>query len=142
MWWPASSHRVYNAEFLGFIKAVAPSIFLGWMMKYILIRYGGFENVSRCDGRYSLGLVLGEMTCAGIWALIWNDNGRQHGVSNLAELKMTKMPGEGDIDTQHNRDQVCGQKIIPCGTLTFLQQLDPLHLLQVPYTKRQTCGLL
>jgi photosystem II stability/assembly factor-like uncharacterized protein len=25
---------------------------------------------------------------------------------------MTKMPGEGDIDTQHNRGQVCGKKIM------------------------------
>lgn len=25
---------------------------------------------------------------------------------------MTKMPGEGDIDTQHNGGQVCGKKII------------------------------
>ena len=32
---------------------------------------------------------------------------------------MTKMPGEGDIDTQHNGGQVCGQKIISLGVEGF-----------------------
>ena len=32
---------------------------------------------------------------------------------------MTKMPGEGDIDTQHNGGQVCGKKIISLGVEGF-----------------------
>ena len=32
---------------------------------------------------------------------------------------MTQMPGEGDIDTQHNGGQVCGKKIISLGVAVF-----------------------
>ncbi len=45
------------------------SIFLGWMMKYAILKYGGLRAY-RLARPIFLGLVLGEMTCAGMWAAI------------------------------------------------------------------------
>ena len=45
------------------------SIFLGWMMKYILVKYGGLRMYRQARPVF-FGLVLGEMICAGIWAII------------------------------------------------------------------------
>ena len=45
------------------------SIFLGWMVKYSLVKYGGLRAYRQARPIF-LGLVLGEMICAGIWAII------------------------------------------------------------------------
>jgi hypothetical protein len=45
------------------------SILLGWMMKYGIVKYGGLR-IYRQARPIFLGLVLGEMICAGIWAII------------------------------------------------------------------------
>ena len=45
------------------------SIFLGWMIKHLLVRYGGLNTYRRARP-ILLGLVLGEMTSAGIWAIV------------------------------------------------------------------------
>lgn len=45
------------------------SIFLGWIMKYGILKHGGLK-VYRTARPAFLGLVLGEITCAGIWAII------------------------------------------------------------------------
>ena len=81
----AASHRVYNAEFLGLLKTVA--LDLSRLDAEVYARQiRGLANVSRGEAdipwarawRDDLRWNLG--TC-------WNDNGRQHGLSNLAELK-------------------------------------------------------
>ena len=42
---------------------------LGWMIKHLLVRYGGLNTYRRARP-ILLGLVLGEMTSAGIWAIV------------------------------------------------------------------------
>ena len=68
LWWPLhpigytmlsswASHKLWS------------SIFLGWMIKHLLVRYGGLNTYRRARP-ILLGLVLGEMTSAGIWAIV------------------------------------------------------------------------
>ena len=45
------------------------SIFLGWAMKFAIVKYGGLGAYRRARPIF-LGLVLGEMVCAGLWAII------------------------------------------------------------------------
>ena len=45
------------------------SIFLGWGLKFSIVKYGGLRAY-RTARPIFLGLVLGEMTCAGLWAII------------------------------------------------------------------------
>ena len=45
------------------------SIFLGWSMKFAIVKYGGL-GAYRSARPIFLGLVLGEMVCAGLWAII------------------------------------------------------------------------
>ena len=45
------------------------SIFLGWSLKFAIVKYGGLGAYRRARPVF-LGLVLGEMTCAGIWAIV------------------------------------------------------------------------
>ena len=68
LWWPLHPIGYTMLSAWASLK-LWPSIFLGWMMKYLLVRYGGLRMYR--DARpIFLGLVLGEMTCAGIWAII------------------------------------------------------------------------
>ena len=45
------------------------SILLGWSMKFSIIKYGGLKAY-RSARPFFLGLVLGEMVCAGLWAIV------------------------------------------------------------------------
>ena len=45
------------------------SIFLGYFMKYSIVKYGGLRAYRQARPLF-LGLILGEMTCAGIWSAI------------------------------------------------------------------------
>jgi hypothetical protein len=45
------------------------SIFLGWSLKFGIVKYGGLKAYRQARPLF-LGLVLGEMTCAGIWAAV------------------------------------------------------------------------
>ena len=45
------------------------SIFLGYLMKYSIVKYGGLRAYRQARPLF-LGLILGEMTCAGIWSTI------------------------------------------------------------------------
>lgn len=45
------------------------SIFLGWIIKYSILRYGGLR-VYRQARPVFVGLIFGEMACAGIWMAI------------------------------------------------------------------------
>ena len=42
---------------------------LGWLMKITIVKYGGLRAY-RSARPIFLGLVLGEMVCAGLWAII------------------------------------------------------------------------
>ena len=45
------------------------SIFLGWGMKFAIVKYGGLKAYRQARPVF-LGLVIGEMTCAGLWAIV------------------------------------------------------------------------
>jgi hypothetical protein len=68
VWWPI--HPIGYTVWSGWgIFKLWFSIFLGWSMKYSIIKYGGLKAYRKARPIF-LGLVLGEMTCAGIWAII------------------------------------------------------------------------
>jgi len=68
VWWPIHPIGFTMLSAWGAFK-LWPSIFLGWAMKYSIVRYGGLKAYRQARPVF-LGLVLGEMTCAGIWAII------------------------------------------------------------------------
>ena len=45
------------------------SIFLGWLFKMIILKYGGVKAY-RAGRPFFLGLVLGQISCAGMWMII------------------------------------------------------------------------
>jgi hypothetical protein len=68
IWWPI--------HFIGFpVGASAPlaagwfSIFLAWMLKGLILKYGGI-NTYRIMLPFFLGLILGEFVSAGLWVII------------------------------------------------------------------------
>lgn len=68
VWWPI--HPIGYTMWSGWgTFKLWFSIFLGWSMKYAIVRYGGLRAYQKARPLF-LGLVLGEMTCAGIWAII------------------------------------------------------------------------
>ncbi len=68
VWWPLHPIGYTMLSSWASFK-LWPSILLGWMMKFILVRYGGLR-MYRSARPIFLGLVLGEMICAGIWAIV------------------------------------------------------------------------
>ncbi len=68
MWWPI--HYVgypvadtYPVEHLWF------SIFMGWLLKAVILKYGG-PKLYRRGRPFFLGLILGQVSCAGMWLVI------------------------------------------------------------------------
>ena len=45
------------------------SVFIGWALKSVILRYGGFRRFREAKP-FFLGLVVGEFSAAGIWLLI------------------------------------------------------------------------
>lgn len=68
VWWPIHPIGYTMWSAWGTFKLWF-SIFLGWSMKYMLVRFGGLRAYRQARPVF-LGLVLGEMTCAGLWAII------------------------------------------------------------------------
>ena len=68
IWWPLHPIGYTMLSFWSSFELWF-SIFLGWIAKYSILKYGGLR-VYRQARPIFLGLVLGEMTCAGIWAII------------------------------------------------------------------------
>ena len=68
IWWPIHPIGFTMWSAWGTFKLWF-SIFLGWSMKYMLVRFGGLRAYRQARPIF-LGLVLGEMTCAGLWAII------------------------------------------------------------------------
>jgi len=68
LWWPLHP--------IGFITPgqfpmnnIWFSIFLGWLFKYLVIRHGGLKGYRQARPIF-LGIVLGEASIAGIWAVV------------------------------------------------------------------------
>jgi len=68
VWWPIHPIGYTMLSAWGAFK-VWFSIFLGWLMKYSIVKYGGLRAYRQARPVF-MGLVLGEMTCAGIWAIV------------------------------------------------------------------------
>ena len=68
VWWPIHPIGYTMLSAWGTFKLWF-SIFLGWSMKYGILKYGGLKAYRQARPVF-LGLVLGEMICAGIWAAI------------------------------------------------------------------------
>jgi hypothetical protein len=68
LWWPV--HPVGYAMFSSWATLVLWfSFFLGWLMKFVIVRYGG-ASAYRSARPLFLGLVLGESFMCGFWNLI------------------------------------------------------------------------
>ena len=68
VWWPL--HPIGYTMFSSWATfQLWFSIFLGWAMKYSILKYGGLK-VYRQARPVFLGLIFGEMVCAGIWMTI------------------------------------------------------------------------
>ena len=48
---------------------LAPSIFVAWVMKILVLRFGGLRGY-RAALPFFLGMVLGDAFIAGVWALV------------------------------------------------------------------------
>jgi len=68
IWWPIHPIGYTMLSFWSSFELWF-SIFLGWIAKYSILKYGGLKIYRKARPIF-LGLVLGEMTCAGIWAII------------------------------------------------------------------------
>ena len=68
VWWPIHPIGYTMLSAWGAFKLWF-SIFLGWLMKYSIVKYGGLRAYRQARPVF-MGLVLGEMICAGIWAIV------------------------------------------------------------------------
>jgi len=68
VWWPIHPIGYTMLSAWGAFK-VWFSIFLGWLMKYSIVKYGGLRAYRQARPVF-MGLVLGEMVCAGLWAIV------------------------------------------------------------------------
>jgi hypothetical protein len=68
VWWPL--HPAGFAVSGGWSMALfCPSIFVSWLIKTVLLRYGGMGSF-RPASRFFLGLILGEFTVGSMWTLL------------------------------------------------------------------------
>ena len=68
LWWPV--------HYLGFpigatymVSSTWFSIFIGWLCKAVILKYGGVPQFRRLRP-FFLGLILGQISCAGLWTLV------------------------------------------------------------------------
>jgi uncharacterized membrane protein YidH (DUF202 family) len=67
-WWPL--HPVGLLTCYGWpIKQIWFSIFIGWLLKLLVVRFGGI-NLFRSAKHFFIGLIIGEATAAGFWMLV------------------------------------------------------------------------
>ena len=60
------------------------SIFLGYLLKYGIVKYGGLRAYRQARPLF-LGLILGEMTCAGLWSIVGMITGVETGYRILLD---------------------------------------------------------
>jgi hypothetical protein len=68
LWWPL--HPLgFTIGAVWLMDVVWFSIFLAWLLKAIILKYGGARgyHVTR---PFFLGLILGQFTCAGFWLIV------------------------------------------------------------------------
>ena len=68
LWWPLHPIGCTTGSSWG-IEQMFLSIFIGWLMKSLLLRHGGLR-VYRNARPFFLGLILGEYTMGGIWLIV------------------------------------------------------------------------
>ncbi len=68
LWWPFHPIGILVAPVV-WIDALWFSIFLTWLVKFIIMRYGGVQVYNKLK-YFFLGLPLGLYTCAGVWFVI------------------------------------------------------------------------
>jgi hypothetical protein len=67
-WWPL--HPVGFLIAYGYpIKNIWFSIFLGWLAKLIVVRFGG-TRFFRASRSVFIGLIIGEASAAGLWLIV------------------------------------------------------------------------
>ena len=67
-WWPLHPIGCTTGSSWG-VQMFLFSIFLGWLLKYIILRYGGFKAYSKARPLI-LGLILGEYVVGAIWIIV------------------------------------------------------------------------
>ncbi|MCK4401818.1 hypothetical protein KAW08_05905, partial [bacterium] len=68
LWWPI--HPVaYPISAINWMTHLWFSIFLAWIIKWVLTRYGG-NKVYKASKPFFLGLILGQLVAAGLWFVI------------------------------------------------------------------------
>ncbi|MBU0477251.1 hypothetical protein KKC91_01605 [bacterium] len=68
LWWPI--HPVaYPISAVWIMEALWFSIFITWIIKSVLTRYGG-NKVYKASRPFFLGLILGQLVAAGLWFVI------------------------------------------------------------------------
>jgi len=67
-WWPHPIGYVCYTNVHAMMKLWF-SIFLGWLLKLCIIKYGGFRIYYKMRD-FFIGLIVGEMTCGGFWILL------------------------------------------------------------------------
>ena len=60
------------------------SILLGYLLKYGIVKYGGLRAYREARPLF-LGLILGEMTCAGVWSIVGMITGIETGYRILLD---------------------------------------------------------
>ena len=68
LWWPI--HPVaYPISAVCWMEQLWFSIFIAWIIKSVLTRYGG-NKVYKASKPFFLGLILGQLVAAGLWFVI------------------------------------------------------------------------
>ena len=68
LWWPFHPIGCTTGSSWG-IQEMFLSIFIGWLMKSVLLRHGGLKGY-RSARPFFLGLIMGEYTMGGIWMIV------------------------------------------------------------------------
>jgi len=74
LWWPLHPIGCTTGSSWG-IQMFLLSIFLGWLAKYIVLKYGGIRASNRARYLF-LGLILGEYAIGAIWIIVGLFSGR------------------------------------------------------------------
>ena len=74
LWWPLHPIGCTTGSSWG-VQMMLMSIFLGWLFKYIILRYGGLRGYRTARPLF-LGLIFGEYSIGGVWLVVGLITGR------------------------------------------------------------------